>query len=499
MCTGSAPNALAMVGSAVAITVESRFCMNIAQATIIAVSRVRLLVRSRRVEEGAGESLIGQLSVASLPMSGHRRRLPDSIPIVPIPAVCESATARNRRNRAMPDGHSTTQHPRKIPGFCALCRARCGCLSVVENGRLVAVEPNPDHPTGAALCAKGRAAPDLVYSPDRLLYPMKRTRPKGDADPGWRRIGWDEALDIAVRALGRLRDSGGPESVAFSVTTPSATALSDAVPWIERLINAFNSPNWCYATELCNWHKDYARKFTFGVGVTAPDFEHTGCMLVWGHNPSASWLTHAQGPLSAKARGARIIVVDPRPAGLVNKADLWLRVRPGSDGALALAVAGVMIEQGWYDAKFMRDWSNGPLLIDPTTERFLTGADLATGGSDRHFVAWDEVRGQPVLYDPASGTYKGESPHLALLGCFTLDTSRGRISCQTGFELYRQLCRRYTAERAAELCCSAQLCRRYTAERAAELCWVDPDAIRAMARMLWESRPAAYYGWTGVG
>jgi anaerobic selenocysteine-containing dehydrogenase len=381
----------------------------------------------------------------------------------------------------MPDGHSTTQHTRKIPGFCALCRARCGCLSVVENGRLVAVEPNPDHPTGAALCAKGRAAPDLVYSPDRLLYPMKRTRPKGDADPGWRRIGWDEALDIAVRALGRLRDSGGPESVAFSVTTPSATALSDAIPWIERLINAFNSPNWCYATELCNWHKDYARKFTFGVGVTAPDFEHTGCMLLWGHNPSASWLTHAQGALSAKARGARIIVVDPRPAGLVNKADLWLRVRPGSDGALALAVAGVMIERGWYDAKFMRDWSNGPLLIDPTTERFLTGADLATGGSDRHFVAWDEVRGQPVLYDPASGTYKGESPHLALLGCFTLDTSRGRISCRTGFELYRQLCRRYTAERAAELC------------------WVDPDDIRAMARTLWESRPAAYYGWTGVG
>jgi len=258
------------------------------------------------------------------------------------------------------------------------------------------------------------------------------------------------------------------------VTTPSATALSDAIPWIERL-------NWCYATELCNWHKDYARKFTFGVGVTAPGFENTGCMLLWGHNPNASWLTHAEGALSAKARGARIIVVDPRPAGLVNKADLWLRVRPGSDGALALAVAGVMIEEGWYDAKFMRDWSNGPLLIHPTTDRFLTGADLATGRSDRHFVAWDEVSGQPALYDPASGTYKGESPHLALLGCFTLGTSRGRISCRTGFEMYRQLCRRYTAERAAELC------------------WVDPDDIRAMARMLWENRPAAYYGWTGVG
>ncbi len=370
---------------------------------------------------------------------------------------------------------------RRIPGYCALCRARCGCISVVDSGRLVAVEPNPDHPTGAALCAKGRSAPDLVYSSDRLLYPMRRTRPKGDPDPGWQRIGWNEALDTAAREIGRLRDRFGPEGVAFSVTTPSATALSDAIPWIERLINAFDSPNWCYATELCNWHKDYARKFTFGVGVTAPDFERTGCLLLWGHNPSSSWLTHAAGALAAKARGARIVVVDPRPAGLANKADLWLRVRPGNDGALALTVAGVMIAGGWCDAAFMRDWSNGPLLVDQATGRFLTAADLTSGGSDRHFVAWDTARARPVIYDPASGRYADNAPSPALFGCFTLDTERGRIICPTGFELYRQLCGRFSAERAAELC------------------WVDPDDIRAMAQMLWQSRPVAYYGWTGVG
>jgi anaerobic selenocysteine-containing dehydrogenase len=66
----------------------------------------------------------------------------------------------------------------RIPGFCALCRSRCGCVSVVEDGRLVAVEPDPAHPTGRHLCVKGRAAPELVYAPDRLLYPMKRTRPR---------------------------------------------------------------------------------------------------------------------------------------------------------------------------------------------------------------------------------------------------------------------------------------------------------------------------------
>ena len=68
----------------------------------------------------------------------------------------------------------------RIPGYCALCWSSCGCISVVENGRLVAVEPDPSHPTGSVLCAKGRAAPELVHHEDRLLNPLKRTRPKGD-------------------------------------------------------------------------------------------------------------------------------------------------------------------------------------------------------------------------------------------------------------------------------------------------------------------------------
>jgi anaerobic selenocysteine-containing dehydrogenase len=72
----------------------------------------------------------------------------------------------------------------RIPAFCALCVSRCGCEAVVEDGRLVAIEPDPSHPSGRSLCAKGRASPELVYAEDRLLYPLRRTRPKGDPDPG---------------------------------------------------------------------------------------------------------------------------------------------------------------------------------------------------------------------------------------------------------------------------------------------------------------------------
>src|SRR5512136_2292596 len=119
------------------------------------------------------------------------------------------------------------QTTERIQGYCALCVSRCGSIGVIENGRLAALEPDPAHPTGKALCAKGRAAPELVYHPDRLLYPVKRTRPKGDPDPGWQRISWDEALDLIAVRLHTIAAQHGSESVVFSVVSPSTSASDD--------------------------------------------------------------------------------------------------------------------------------------------------------------------------------------------------------------------------------------------------------------------------------
>src|SRR5919199_4768472 len=116
-----------------------------------------------------------------------------------------------------------TQSGERIPGYCAMCISRCGAIAVVENGRFVALEPDPSHPTGKALCAKGRAAPELVYHPDRLLHPLRRTRPKGDADPGWERIGWDEALDATAAPLRRIAERHGPHAVPFGPASGSFT------------------------------------------------------------------------------------------------------------------------------------------------------------------------------------------------------------------------------------------------------------------------------------
>lgn len=369
----------------------------------------------------------------------------------------------------------------RIPGYCALCVSRCGSIAVMEDGRFTALEPDPAHPTGKALCAKGRAAPELVYHPERLLYPLKRTRPKGDPDPGWKRISWDEALDLAAGRLKALAGEHGPESVVFSMVSPSTSASDDSMGWIQRLANAFGSPNFSLSMELCGWGRYLATAYTFGAsvpGVYMPDLEQAGCILFWGYNPNLARLTHATATVEAQKRGARLIVVDPRRTGPAKKADLWLQVRPGSDGALALGIAGVMIARGWYDGEFIRDWTNGPLLVRQDNGRLLRQSDLHPGGSAAQYASWSERLSGPVVYDPAAGGYAGEAP--ALFGSYRVKTRRGELLCRPVFDL------------------TAELCRSYPTERVEALCGVGRGQVEEAARLLWEARPVAYYAWSGV-
>ena len=392
---------------------------------------------------------------------------------------------------------AATSSNERIRGYCALCVSRCGSVAVLENGRFVALEPDPSHPTGQALCAKGRAAPELVYHHDRLLHPLKRTRPKGDADAGWQRIGWDEALDLTAARLRELASESGPESVVFSIASPSTSASVDSLVWIERLMRAFGSPNEAVSMELCGWGRYGATVYTYGASVPGaymPDLEHAGCVLFWGYNPNLARLAHAVATTAALRRGARLIVVDPRRAGPANKADVWLRVRPGTDGALALGIAHVMIERGWYDRDFVRDWTNGPLLVRTDNGRLLSGHDVihdlhgtlppATGvsgdGAARRCLGWDAGEGRPVRYDPDTGKFERAGVEPALFGEFPVETRHGRIICRPAFDLV------------------ADVCRRYPPERVAAICGVAADQVEAAARLLWEARPVAYYAWSGV-
>ena len=379
----------------------------------------------------------------------------------------------------MTDSNST----RRVPGYCALCTSKCGAISVVENGRFVALEPDPDHPTGKAICGKGRAAPELVNHPDRLLYPMRRTRPKGDADPGWERIGWDEALDSVAGELNAIAQREGAEAVAFGITTPSGTGLQDSYPWIERLRHAFGSPNTVFGTEICNYHRDEINALTYGVATPMPDFANTNCIILWGHNPSATWLAYAGRVADAKARGAKLIVIDPRREGLANKADSWFRVRPGSDGALALGLANLLIERGDIDREFLKAWTNGPFLLREADGAPLPADTVFPGAAPNQRVAWDEGAGRPILYDPEAGAYEGgDAETLALTGSFDVAGVDGAaIPCRPAFDHY------------------AALCREFTPERVAELTWVPAEELRAAAGIIAAAPSVSCYSWSGVG
>lgn len=277
---------------------------------------------------------------------------------------------------------------RTVRGYCAQCKSRCGSVAVVSaDDVLLSVRADPDHPNHA-FCVKGAAAPQFVHDPGRLRYPMRRTTPKTAADPGWTRITWDEALTLTADRLRALAARYGPESVVFTRPAPGGSHAGDWSPFLDRLATAFGSPNVMTTGHICSWGRSGGTAYTFGGRLPTAHYEAAAAILVWGHNPAASHLQTWRRIQEATRRGARLAVVDPRATTTTERADLWIRPRPGTDAALALGVLHLLLAHGTFDHDFVTWWTNGPFLVDPATGRFLrSGAD---------FVVWDGTTTVPV-------------------------------------------------------------------------------------------------------
>jgi anaerobic selenocysteine-containing dehydrogenase len=374
------------------------------------------------------------------------------------------------------------QSSHTVRGYCALCTAHCATIATVSEGRVVRLDPDHDHPNGGVICIKGKAAPELVYHPDRLNYPLKRTRPKNDPDPGWQRVSWDEALDDIARKINAIRESDGARAVALAKGTTGGTSISDAERWLSRFLNLLGSPNWVSTTHVCNWHKDTGFSYTFGVEIPTPDVAHSNLFLLWGHNPSSTSLILAHDIVAARKRGMKVVAVDPRRVGIAAQADILLQVRPGTDGALALALIDVVIKQKLYDEAFVRRWTNGSFLLRADTGAPLTEADLNQAGSSERFVAWDERSDAAVAYDPAAGRFAIEPAQLSLSG-------ERRVIAQDGSEI---LCRPVFAA-------LAMLAASYSPEVSAAITGVPAEKVRQAAELLGANRPVSMYMHNGVG
>ncbi len=251
-----------------------------------------------------------------------------------------------------------------LKSACRACSAGCGINLYVENDRVVKVEGMPEHPVNqGSLCPKGAAVPEILYSPDRLRHPLKRMGARGENK--WKEISWDEALDIIAQKLDLIRKEYGPQALAMTVGQQWHWNAGAALQF--RLCHAFGSPNRSAYTNWCHGPVMAAHTMTYGApygtqvfpGAYDYDDQPTRCMVFWGCNPFTSRTNRTRRILEAKARGAKMIVVDPYLSSSAQKADIWAVIRPGTDVALALGLIHIIIKEDLYDREFVDRWTVG--------------------------------------------------------------------------------------------------------------------------------------------
>jgi anaerobic selenocysteine-containing dehydrogenase len=252
----------------------------------------------------------------------------------------------------------------KIPGddtgveirktFCAICNpfSHCGIDAYVKDGVVVRVEGSKGHPhSEGTLCSKGSASRQYIYHKDRIRTPLIRRGARGSDD--FEPVSWDEALDTISDRLLRIKAETGPESVAFF-----AGYTKWMRPFLKRLAHSFGSPNYCTESSTCYQATAMAVKLNYGY-FGPPDIKNAKCLLVWSSNPFYSNTSAVRRLMDAKERGLKIIEVGPLVTPMTAHADIHLRMRPGTSGALALGMAHVIIEEGLYDRGFVKNWTLG--------------------------------------------------------------------------------------------------------------------------------------------
>lgn len=254
--------------------------------------------------------------------------------------------------------------------ICGICSAGCWVIVTYdEAGRIRKARADETSPLGA-ICKVGEHSAEIVYSQDRLLYPLKRKGPKGTYD--FERITWDEAFQTIVKRLQTIKAESGPEATAVytgsgsfelafcDMFQPKDVAISSAA----SVLFPFGSPNTLGVGALC-----YVAFAMIAPHVTMgrmfmnmfSDIEKAGLIVVWGKNPAAHCPPHDFHRIQeACRRGASLVVIDPRKTALAKSSNSeWIPIRPGTDGALALGLCQVIIEEELYEEDFVRNWTVG--------------------------------------------------------------------------------------------------------------------------------------------
>lgn len=255
-------------------------------------------------------------------------------------------------------------------GICGICSAGCWIVTEYDDsGRIARIRPDETSEMGI-ICKLGEHAADIIYSENRLRHPLKRKGPKGTYD--FEPISWDEAYDIIAKKFKSIKAESGAEATAIytgvgtfelaycDIYQPKGVAVSSA----SSVLFPFGSPNTMGVGALC--YVSYgmiAPHVTFGkiLNEMFNDIENSELIVVWGTNPATDLPPiDLRRILAASRRGAEVVVIDPRRTETVGlTGGEWIPIRPGTDGALALGICNVLIDEELYDEAFVRDWTLG--------------------------------------------------------------------------------------------------------------------------------------------
>ncbi len=281
---------------------------------------------------------------------------------------------------------------------CRLCGYLCGLTAHLQDGRVTAIEPDPTrYPYDASIlmgCRRCQSNLDILDHPQRCNFPQKRAGERGSGE--WQRITWEQGLDEIANRLHKLSERYGPETLATSI----GGARAQYWP-LHRFMNLWGSPNNMGIGQICWNLAIWMGALTFGAPIEnelVP--EMTACAVLWGVNPAESDNSHLwRTILLFKRAGGRLVVVDPIRTRTAAVADLWLPLRPATDGALALGLLHVIVERNLYDAPFVQTWCHGfDALRERVAEYTPARVEAITG------ICRDDIIGAAQMYavKPAS-------------------------------------------------------------------------------------------------
>src|SRR3990172_3751768 len=352
-------------------------------------------VRGDRLERGRA---------ALLHPRGHRALLAEAIPRVFRRPRAEAADHRAPARQGAGRGVVRTT--------CRLCLVRCGMLVEAHDGAAPRVHVKGDraHPLSRGyLCPKGKASVDMTLSPKRVLYPLRRDGARGAGR--WRRVTWDEALDDIAARLKSIIAEHGARAVAVQSLPPKDYFAYDL------FLDAIGSPTFFkHDSHQCFTPQLIADVLSYGNLLTYPAFTElngTDVLVLWGINLAETNASKHQRVRDATRKGCRTIVVDPRPTQAAREAALWLRVRPGTDAALALGILNAMIANGWVDREFVAQWTLGFEALAARAAQYPPGrvAEIAWV-PERDIVEAARLIGEarrPALYTFIGATMGGNS------------------------------------------------------------------------------------------